>query len=196
MKTQNNITSSLNLEIFKVTKAIERLQSKKLKNFDVLCKKSISAIKNKKKIILFGNGGSASDAQHLATELTVRYKKNRKAFPAISLATDTSALTAIGNDFDFKYIFSRQIEAIGNNGDIAIAITTSGNSQNLINAVQVANKKKILTFCFSGNKGGKIKKYVKYPIIIPSNETSVIQVMEIMIGQVFCEVIENYFIKN
>ncbi len=193
---KNNITENLNTEIQKIKKTIEILQSKKLKNFDHLCEKSIKAIKNKKKILLFGNGGSASDAQHLATELTVRYKKNRKAFPAISLATDTSALTAIGNDFNFNYIFSRQIEAIGNHGDIAIAITTSGNSQNLINAVKVAKRKKILTFCFSGNKGGKIKKYVKYPIIIPSNETSVIQVMEIMIGQVFCEVIEKYFAKN
>ena len=104
----------------------------------------------------------------MATEITVRYKKNRKALPAISLATDTSALTAIGNDFGFKHIFSRQIEAIGNKGDIALAITTSGNSPNLINAIKLANRKKIKTFCFSGNQGGKIKKYVNYPIIIPN----------------------------
>ena len=115
--------------------------------------------------------------------------------PAISLATDTSALTAIGNDFGFKHIFSRQIEAIGNKGDIALAITTSGNSPNLINAVKLANRKKIKTFCFSGNQGGKIKKYVNCPIIIPSKETSVIQVIEIMIGQIFCETLENYFSK-
>ena len=131
------------------------------KNFYILCKESIKAITKGKKIIFFGNGGSAADAQHLATELTVRFKKKRRALPAIALTTDTSALTAIGNDFGFKYIFSRQIEAIGNKGDICIAITTSGNSQNLIEAIKVANKKKLKTFCFSGNNGGKIIKYIK-----------------------------------
>ena len=180
-------------EINKIEKVINKIKIKKLKNFDKLSLMSIKAINKGNKIIIFGNGGSASDAQHLATEITVRYKKNRKALPAISLATDTSALTAIGNDFGFKHIFSRQIEAIGNKGDIVLAITTSGNSLNLINAVKLANKKKIKTFCFSGNQGGKIKKYVNYPIIIPSKETSVIQVIEIMIGQVFCETLENYF---
>ena len=182
-------------EINKIEKVISKIKIKKLKNFDKLSLMSIKAINKGNKIIIFGNGGSASDAQHLATEITVRYKKNRKALPAISLATDTSALTAIGNDFGFKHIFSRQIEAIGNKGDIALAITTSGNSPNLINAVKLANRKKIKTFCFSGNQGGKIKKYVNCPIIIPSKETSVIQVIEIMIGQIFCETLENYFSK-
>jgi D-sedoheptulose 7-phosphate isomerase len=101
-----------------------------------------------------------------------KYKKIRKAIPAISLATDTSILTSIGNDMDFKFIFSRQIEAIGKKGDIAIAITTSGNSNNLIEATKVANKKGILTFCFAGNSGGRLKKYVNYPILIPSKTTS------------------------
>ena len=115
--------------------------------------------------------------------------------PAISLATDTSALTAIGNDFNFKYIFSRQIEAVGNSGDIAIGITTSGNSRNMIEGIKAANKKKIITFCFSGNNGGKIKKIVKYPIIIPSKDTSITQILEILIGQVYCENVEEYFSK-
>ncbi len=163
------------------------------KNFDVLVKKSISAIRKNCKIIFYGNGGSASDAQHLATELTVRFKRKRRALPAISLASDNSAITAIGNDIGFEYIFSRQIEAIGNKGDIAIAITTSGNSKNLIKATMSANKKGIETFCFAGNKGGRLKKITKYPIIIPSNNTSQIQVIEILIGQVFCQIIENFF---
>ena len=139
------------------------------------------AVKNGKKIIFFGNGGSASDAQHLAAELVCKYKKKRKAIAGISLSTDTSIITSIGNDLDFKYIFSRQIEAIGNAGDIAIAITTSGNSRNLIEAVKAAHKKKITTYCFSGNNGGSIKKYVKFPILIPSKITSQIQVAEILI---------------
>ena len=166
------------------------------KNFFKLCEQSIKAIKKKKKIIFFGNGGSAADAQHLATELTVRFKKNRKALPSIALTTDTSALTAIGNDFGFKYIFSRQVEAIGNQGDICVAITTSGNSENLIEAVKVANKKKLKTFCFSGNKGGKLKKYVKNSIIIPSSVTADIQVVEIFIGQIFCDILEDKFLNT
>jgi len=165
------------------------------KNFFILCYESIKAISKGKKIIFFGNGGSAADAQHLATELTVRFKKNRKALPSIALTTDTSALTAIGNDYGFKYIFSRQIEAIGNKGDICIAITTSGNSENLIRAIKTANKKKLKTFCFAGNKGGKIVKYAQRSIIIPSNVSANIQVMEIFIGQLFCEILEDELCK-
>ena len=165
-------------------------------NFDILCKESINAIKNKKKIIFFGNGGSAADAQHLATELTCKFKKKRKALPGLALTTDTSALTAIGNDFGFKYIFARQIEAIGNIGDIAIAITTSGNSQNLIEAIKMAKKKEIITFCFTGNNGGKLKKFVQYPIIFKSKETDILQIVEIAIGQIYCSILEDYFFKN
>jgi D-sedoheptulose 7-phosphate isomerase len=166
------------------------------KSFYTLCNESIKAIVNGKKIIFFGNGGSAADAQHLATELTVRFKKNRIALPAIALTTDTSALTAIGNDLGFKYIFSRQLEAIGRSGDICIAITTSGNSPNLIEAIRVANKKKLKTFCFSGNNGGKIKKNVSNSIIVPSFTTAEIQVVQIFIGQIFCEILEDFFYKK
>ena len=165
-------------------------------NFNELLNNGISTIKNGNKIIFFGNGGSAADAQHLATELTVRFKKNRKAMAAIALTTDTSALTAIGNDFNFKYIFSRQMEAIGQEGDLCIAITTSGNSQNLIEAIRIANKKKIKTFCFSGSTGGRIKKYIKNSIIVPSFTTAEIQVVQIFIGQIFCEILEDFFCKK
>ena len=162
-----------------------------IQNFKKLVSLSLKRIKKKNKILFYGNGGSAADAQHLATELTVRYKKNRKAIPAISLSTDTSALTAIGNDFSFEKIFSRQIEAIGTPGDIAIALTTSGNSKNLIEAAKVAKQKKIYTFCFSGNNGGKLKNYTKFPIIIPSKITSQIQVVEIFLGQIYCSILED-----
>lgn len=162
-------------------------------NIDKLFSSVAKAVKNGNKIIFFGNGGSAADSQHLAAELVCKYKKIRKAIPAISLSTDTSILTSIGNDIEFKFIFSRQIEAIGKRGDIAIAITTSGNSKNLIEAVKAAKKKRMLTFCFSGNKGGKLKKYIDYPILIPSKITSQIQVAEILIGQTYCEFLENRF---
>jgi D-sedoheptulose 7-phosphate isomerase len=166
------------------------------KNFYILCKESIKAITKGKKIIFLGNGGSAADAQHLATELTVRFKRNRNALPAIALTTDTSALTAIGNDLGFKYIFSRQLEAVGNEGDICIVITTSGNSQNLIEAIKIANKKRLKTFCFSGSDGGKIKKYIKNSIIVPSFITADIQVVQIFLGQTFCEILEDFFYKK
>ena len=192
----NKINSSktlINKEIFElkeVIKIIEKNNFSKLNNFERLCRTSLKAIKNKKKIIFFGNGGSAADSQHLATELSVRYKKNRKAIAGVALSADSSAITAAGNDFGFKYIFSRQIEALGNSGDVIIALTTSGNSQNLIEACKIAKKKKIFTACFSGNNGGKLKKYVKCAVIIPSNITSIIQVIELLMGQVLCEFLE------
>ena len=189
----NTPLNLLQKEIKDIEFLLLKTKSSNLKNFNKLCLKSLFAIKNKKKIIFFGNGGSASDAQHLAAELVVKYRRKRKALPAISLSTDSSVITSVANDFDFKYIFSRQIEAIGNKGDIAIAITTSGNSNNLVEGIKMANKKKLITFCFSGNEGGKIKKFAKYPILIPSKITSQIQVIEILIGQVFCEYLELNF---
>jgi D-sedoheptulose 7-phosphate isomerase len=193
----NIIKNILKEEVKQIINIFKKIENQEIdKNFVKLCEVSITAIKKKKKIIFFGNGGSAADAQHLATELTSKYKKIRKALPALALTTDTSALTSIGNDFGFKYIFSRQLEAIGNTGDVAIAITTSGNSENLIEAIKIAKKRGIKTFCFSGNKGGKIKKFVQYPIILDSNNTSVLQVIEIALGQVYCNIIENFFLKN
>ena len=126
----------------------------------------------------------------MATELTVRYQQNRKAIAAMSLVTDTSALTAIGNDFDFKYIFSRQIEALANKNDICVAITTSGNSQNIIEACKVSKKIGVIFYVLSGNQGGKIKKICKNVVLIPSKVTSQIQVCEIFLGQILCEYIE------
>ena len=197
MKKKFIITNVRNLFLNKkieITNSFKNLKFEK--NFYILCKESIKAITKGNKIIFFGNGGSAADAQHLATELTVRFKKDRKALPAMALTTDTSALTAIGNDLGFKYIFSRQLEAIGKSGDICIAITTSGNSLNLIEAMNVANKKKLKTFCFSGNNGGKIKKFASHSIVIPSFVTADIQVIQIFIGQIFCEILEDFFYKK
>ena len=144
---KNNIPKKLLFsEIEKIQKTLTVIKKKYLRNFDKLCFECLKTIQNNNKIIFYGNGGSASDAQHLAAELVVRYKKNRKAISAISLATDTSIITATGNDFDFKFIFSRQIEAVAKKGDLAIAITTSGNSQNLIEAAKTLNKMKIKVF--------------------------------------------------
>ena len=130
-----NIVKIINKEIIELKKILNDIDNKDLKVLDLLCEESKKAIK-KNKILFCGNGGSAADAQHLATELVVKYKKKRKALPALALTTDTSILTAVGNDYNFKNIFSRQIEAIGKRGDIIVLITTSGNSENLIEAAK------------------------------------------------------------
>jgi len=190
--TKSLINKILNNEKQSLSKKILDFDDK---NFYKLCFEAKKIIKKGKKILFFGNGGSASDAQHLATELTVRFKKNRKAIAGISLATDTSAITAIGNDFGFKKIFSRQIEAIGNRGDIVLAISTSGMSPNIIEALKICKKLKIKSFAFLGNNGGIAKKYARYPIMFPSGPTSTTQSMQITVGQVFCEYLEEVLSK-
>ncbi len=164
----------------------KKLQSSFL-NVTKIC---VSSLKRKKKILFFGNGGSASDAQHLATELTVRFSKNRKAIPAISLATDTSAITAIGNDLGFDFVFSRQIEALGEKGDIAIGITTSGKSKNVINAIKTAKKKGLKCIVFTGNFTRLINGLCDGIISVPAINTSRIQEMHILIGQMLCNALE------
>ena len=132
----------------KIIKNLALLIPELEKSIDIITK----CLMQKNKIILFGNGGSAADAQHIAAELVVKYKKKRRSIPAISLSTDTSTLTAIGNDFSFNEIFSRQIESIGKPGDIAIGITTSGKSKNVINALKLAKKKKIISVILTKKK--------------------------------------------
>ena len=187
-KKLNNL---IRKEFFEIRSLLNYRKFINNKNFIKLIDETIDTIQNGGKIFFYGNGGSASDAQHLAAELVVKYKRKRKAIPAIALSTDTSILTATANDFSFNKVFSRQIEALGKENDISLAITTSENSKNLIEAAKIAKKKRMKTFCFSGNKGGKLKKFIKYPIIINSNNTSVIQVIEITLGQIFCNIIEN-----
>ena len=186
------IIENIKKEILELNFILNNINKRDLIKFNLLCKDALKALKKKNKILFCGNGGSAADAQHLAAELIVKYKKKRPAIPAISLSTDTSILTAIGNDYSFTKIFSRQIEGIGRSGDILLLITTSGNSANLIEAAKVAKKKGIKVFCFSGNNGGKIKKYCKNVIKIQSKNTSLIQVVEIFLGQIFCGQLEKY----
>jgi len=169
--------------LIKTEKAVED-------SFYSLVNACVSALKKGGKIILMGNGGSASDAQHLATELTVRYKEDRAAIAAISLSTDTSALTAIGNDFGFEFLFSRQIEAIAKPEDFIIGITTSGKSPNVIKGFEQADKMGIQYGALSGKDGGDIKDIKGPLLIVPSNTTARIQEMHIMLGQMLCNAIE------
>jgi D-sedoheptulose 7-phosphate isomerase len=165
-----------------------------LKKAIELSKLSINSINNGGKIIIFGNGGSAADAQHFATELVVKMKYYRKALPVLALTTDTSTLTAIGNDFNFSKIFSRQLEALGNKSDLVISITTSGNSENILEALKFAKKKNIKSFGILGNNGGNAKKYCFDKFVVKNSNPSRIQEIHIIFWQLVCEIIEEYYL--
>lgn len=153
----------------------------------------IKALRDNKKILICGNGGSAADSQHFAAELTGRYKRERKGLCAIALSTDTSALTAIGNDYGYEYVFSRQVEALATKGDVVIGISTSGNSKNIINAIEMANKIGCTTISLSGKDGGIIKNLCDYSLIAPSDDTPRIQEIHILCIHILCELIERDF---
>lgn len=150
----------------------------------------VVALKTGGKLLFFGNGGSAADAQHLATELTVRYRKDRPAIAAIALTTDSSALTATGNDLGFEHIFARQIEALGRAGDVAIGITTSGRSPNVLRAFEVARAMGLRTIAFTGGTGGDTARLADLALVVPSDVTARIQEMHIALGQMLCAAIE------
>jgi len=147
----------------------------------------ISTLTSGHKILLCGNGGSAADCQHFAAELVIRYHKNRRAYPAIALTTDSSILTAHPNDFSFDSLFSRQIEALGNEGDCLIALSASGNSENVVQAVLAAKELKMTVVSLLGDDGGRLKSLVDVPIVIPSRTTARIQEMHMLIYHWWCE---------
>jgi D-sedoheptulose 7-phosphate isomerase len=149
------------------------------------------ALKSGNKIILAGNGGSASQATHIAAEFTGRYKLERRSLPGISLSSDLSAITAIANDYGYEFVFSRQLEGLGNKGDVFIGLSTSGNSPNIIKAIESARKKGIKTIALIGKDGGKMKGMSDIDLIVPSNNTPRIQECHLMIMHIMCEVVEN-----
>jgi D-sedoheptulose 7-phosphate isomerase len=155
-----------------------------------VAKECVKLYKGTNKTILAGNGGSAADAQHIAAELVGRYGFDRPSIPSLALTTDTSNLTAIGNDYGYDKVFSRQLEGMGQAGDIFIGISTSGNSVNIINAFHSAKAKNIMTVALVGRDGGEMAKLADYSIIIPSNSTPRIQESHILIGHILCDIIE------
>lgn len=157
------------------------------------CETAVATLKAGGKILLCGNGGSAADAQHIAAELTGRYKTERGALAGIALTTDTSALTAIGNDYGYEFVFSRQLEALGREGDLLIAISTSGNSGNVLKALELAQKIGIKTIGLSGRTGGAMNELCELNLVVPSNDTPRIQEMHIMIGHIICQAIDDAF---
>jgi len=143
------------------------------------------------KILFFGNGGSAADAQHLAAEFVNRYIMDRPPLPAIALTTDTSILTSVSNDFSFKEIFAKQLRALGKEGDVAIGISTSGNSPNIVKAFEVAKEMGIKTVALTGNDGGDLAKMADISLVVPSTSTPRIQEAHILIGHILCEMVEH-----
>lgn len=156
----------------------------------------LSSFQNKKRIWFCGNGGSASDAQHLAAEFSGRFYKDRKALPAEALHCNSSYLTAVANDYSFDDVYSRLVDGICENGDVLIGLSTSGNSGNIVKAFHIARSKGIFTIGFTGNSGGKLKEISDILINVPSNITPRIQESHIMIGHIICERVEQLFFIN
>jgi D-sedoheptulose 7-phosphate isomerase len=142
------------------------------------------------KLILFGNGGSATDASHIAGEFVNRFKKERPGLPAIALNTDTAVLTSIANDYDFSEVFTRQLKVLAQEGDVVIALSTSGNSPNVLKAVDTAKRKKLKTIVFTGAKGGKLAAKADFAFTVSSSNTPRIQETHITLGHVICEIVE------
>lgn len=180
----------INQEIYDHYNALKMIDDK-FKHKIISASKAISsALKKNGTIFWCGNGGSASDSMHLSAELIGRFKKNRRPLKSISLSTNASVLTCISNDFGYENLFSRQIEALGRKNDVLIAISTSGNSKNILRAIQEAKKKNLFTISMLGKSGGKCKNKSDIDLIIKSFSTARIQEMHIMIGQIICELIE------
>ena len=149
-----------------------------------------SAFNKGKKLFLFGNGGSATDASHLAAEFVNRFEKERPSLPAIALNTDMAVITAIANDYDFSEIFSKQLKSLSDEGDVVIGISTSGSSANVLKAMEVAKKKKLITIALTGLKGEKFASKAQYAFIVPSDKTPRIQETHITLGHVLCRMVE------
>src|SRR5271157_3861285 len=173
--------------------AVKELLLQQMEIISIVAKVSellIDAFRRGNKVILFGNGGSAADAQHVAAEFVGRFAFDRPALPALALSVNSSCVTAIGNDYGFEVVFSRQIEALGRSGDVAIGISTSGNSPNVLRALSASKKIGLHTVALTGCSGGKLKNAVDHCICAPSNETPRIQECHILIGHAISELVE------
>lgn len=155
----------------------------------------IDAYKNNKKLLVFGNGGSASDAQHLAAELVGRFQKERRAYPAIALTTNTSILTSLANDYSYEYVFERQVDAFAKEGDIVIGISTSGTAKNVIAGLKKAKKKGAVTIGLTGEKGSSLKKICNICLMVPSDDTPRVQESHITIIHIICKLVEDALTK-
>jgi len=192
-KEKSLIEKMIQAEFAAHKQTIERVMAELTLDVESGSKVLVDALKRSKKILICGNGGSAADAQHIAAELSGRYKSERKALAGIALTTDTSALTAIGNDYGFERVFDRQVEALAQDGDVLLALSTSGNSENIIHAINRAKELGCATIGLSGKDGGAMCQLCDINIIVPSSDTPRIQEMHILIGHIFCQAIDDAF---
>ncbi len=192
-----NYINTLNDKITKHCEVIKTIENQN-KNIEKIIKIIVKKLKSGGKILLCGNGGSAADAQHLAAEFLIRLRPsiNRIPIPAMSLSMDTSTLTACGNDFNFKDIFSRPFEALSKKNDLLIVISTSGNSSNIIEVLSKAKKKGVTTIGFLGKKGGKARNFCEYKIIVDSQNTAIIQESHIFLGHYIFEKVEDLLLNR
>lgn len=171
------------------------LDEKMILKIDTLIDIITAAFKNGNKVLFCGNGGSAADAQHLAAEFSGRFYKDRKALPAEALHCNTSYLTAVGNDYGFDQVYARMIEGIGQEGDVLFAISTSGNSPNIVNAIVQAKTNKMITIAMTGNLGGRLKLSADHIINVPSEDTPRVQEAHILIGHIICQLVEERYFE-
>lgn len=172
---------------------LQRFQSECSEVIDQMAAATVKALQAGNKICFFGNGGSAADSQHLATEFVVRFTRNRVALPSLAFTTDTSCLTACANDFGFDEVFARQVEGLCVEGDIVVGISTSGNSPNVIRALEVAREKQVTSFAFTGETGGDCKGLADYLLAVPCTVTARIQECHILAGHILCDIGEAAF---
>lgn len=176
--------------------AKQELLKSQVDNIESAAKAIIESLKGGKKLLVFGNGGSAADSQHIAAELVGRFKMERKALPAIALTANTSILTALANDYGYDIVFSRQIEALGVQGDVALGISTSGNSKNVIEALKKARSMGIRTISLSGGNGAGMKKESDISIVVATKDTPRVQEAHIMIAHIICALVESELFKK
>lgn len=190
--SQNRIAAHFQNSLAAMTAAAD--DASLLATSQAIAAAAITALQDGRKILLAGNGGSAADAQHIAAEIVGRYKQERPAWPAIALTTDTSALTAIGNDYGFEQIFARQVQGLGQRGDILFALTTSGRSPNILSALKTARDLGITTVGFTGTKGESLRASCDHLFISPSDDTPVVQQIHMMAMHAICDEVEHALI--
>lgn len=186
----NGFSAQIIAEFEESIQVKQRTLAEQIETLDRIAQTMLTALRAGHKVLLFGNGGSAADSQHIAAELVSKFRRERGAIPAIALTTDTSILTSIGNDFGYEHVFARQIEALGQKGDIALGISTSGNSPNVLKALGLAREMGLTTIGFTGQEGGALKDCVDICFRAPSNSTARIQEIHITAAHALCELLE------
>lgn len=185
------------LKVFEESVAVKEMFARE--NVEIIVEVSMviaKAFSEGKKLLLFGNGGSATDASHIAAEFVNRFKKDRPGLPAIALNTDVAVITSIANDYDYTEVFARQLKSLAEEGDVVIAISTSGNSSNVLKALDVAKKKRLKTIAFTGAKGERFAAKADYAFIVPSENTPRIQETHITLGHVLCQMVEEILFET